>query len=209
MVEIIQDLLLMEDCVVVPGFGAFVSQYHPAEVSFSDNSVSPPSKSIAFQDTLQIDDGVLINAVAQEYHTSLVEAENMVEEFVRSCRKALFDRKELVFEEIGTLKMDADENILFEADASRNYLPDSFGLENLPLQPIQRLKDNNASQVEVKENYQRILHPELVEDGVTPKRSTLPYWIAAILGIALVASIIGWNIYNSGYLNYTTILQQK
>ena len=48
MVNYLYQILLEQDCVVLPGFGGFITQYKPAELNFRTNEISPPGKKIAF-----------------------------------------------------------------------------------------------------------------------------------------------------------------
>jgi cell division septation protein DedD len=68
------------------------------------------------------------------------------------------------------------------------------------------LKDIESS---IKENYQRILHPELMEDAVTPKRAStkMAYWFTAVLAVLFLGSSLFLNIQKSTtYQNQSSLL---
>jgi hypothetical protein len=106
---------------------------------------------------------------------------------------------------VGRFLLDADQKIQFQPYQHKNFLLNSFGLEALALEPIHRLKDKEA---EIRENYQRILHPERMEDAVMQKRpSHIPYWIMAALAVAFLTSTVTWNIHKSRVnKSYTSML---
>lgn len=196
MVEYIQQLLFTNNCVITPGFGAFIGNYQSAEISLSENKVFPPSKNIAFNRTLQANDGLLTNFVAQQESISYLAAEEKVNTFAKYCNDTLLHNKSLIFKNIGRFTLDAEQKIQFQPFAQVNYLADSFGLTALSLAPIHRLKDTG---IEIQENYQRVLHPELITDAVTPKNSNKKknQWILAILFVAITTTLIGWNVKNN------------
>ena len=170
MVDFIQELLLSNNCVIIPGFGAFIGNYNPSEIRLYENKIYPPNKTIAFNRSLQNNDGLLINAVSQKLDISLKEAEDKVTTYSKDCNNSLVLHKSLIFKDIGRLILDDEHKIQFQPYLYKNYLLESFGLESMSLFPIQRLKDTEAA---VKETYQRILHPELVSDVATPNKVPL------------------------------------
>ena len=194
MLEVIQDLLLTNNCVIIPEFGAFIGNYCPAEIKLSDHKILPPNKTIAFNRSLQSNDGLLINALSANSGMTYKEAEEKVFEFSKMCNETLLHNKSLILKNLGRLVLDETEKIQFQPYLNRNYLLKSFGLQTLSLTPIQRLKDNAET---VKEDYQRILHPEFIHDTVPQRSSTIPYWIAAVLAVAFLTSTLTWNIHKS------------
>lgn len=196
MVELIQQLLLTHNCVIIPNFGAFIGNYNPAEIHLMESKIFPPNKMIAFNRSLQNNDGILINTVSRHFSVSYHEAEILVADFVKQCNVSLAQNKSFILNDIGRLVADNENNIQFQPYFSKNYLLDSFGLPVMNLQPVQRLKDAESV---IKENYQRILHPELVEDAVTPKRkpSLFSYWISAVLAIVFIVFTVIVNLQRS------------
>ena len=44
----VHELLLENDTVIIPGFGAFISNYKPAEIDEETNELKPPAKEVTF-----------------------------------------------------------------------------------------------------------------------------------------------------------------
>jgi len=191
MVEIIQELLFTNNCVIIPGFGAFIGNYNPAEIRLSENKIFPPSKLIAFNRSLQANDGLLINYTSHYFSISYKDAEEKINAFAKNCNETLLQHKSIIFKNIGRLTIDNDDKIQFQPFYIKNYLPESFGLEIMSIVPIHRLKD---AEIELKENYQRVMHPELTEDAISPRSSKKKYWLFAIAGIVFVAALLSLNI---------------
>lgn len=64
-IDHIQYLICRHDCVVVPGLGAFVSQYVPAQISSDGLMLLPPSRMLVFNNVISHDDGLLAGSVAR------------------------------------------------------------------------------------------------------------------------------------------------
>jgi nucleoid DNA-binding protein len=206
MVELIQQLLLKNNCVIIPNFGAFIGNYNPSEIRLMENKIFPPSKIIAFNRSLQNNDGLLINAVAHQFAVSYHDAEMEVTSFAKQCNDSLAHNKSLILKEIGRFSLDAENKIQFQPYYSKNYLLDSFGLSAMQIQPIQRLKDAEA---DIKETYQRILHPERMEDAVATKQaaSKAAYWFTAILAVSFLGASLFMNLQKSEtYQNQSSLL---
>ncbi|HBL75036.1 MAG: hypothetical protein A2W90_07425 [Bacteroidetes bacterium GWF2_42_66] len=130
----IKELLLLNDCVVIPDFGGFVSNYKPAQIKH--NRFMPPSKEIAFNPKLQKNDGLLINYISEKEGLEYFEAKLKVETFVDESLLKLENYERLTFEDVGQLYYDRMENLLFEPVANQNLLVDSFGLESFSYEKL-------------------------------------------------------------------------
>ena len=159
---------------------------------------------------MQSNDGLLINAVAESLSLTYKEAEEKVFEFSKHCNETLLNNKSLILKNLGRLETDEKEKIQFQPYLNKNYLLKSFGLQTLSLEPIHRLKENAET---VKEDYQRILHPELIHIDIPQRISTIPYWIAAVLAIAFLTSTLTWNIHkstlNQSYSSLLPVFESK
>lgn len=206
MVSLIQELLLTNNCVIIPGFGAFIGNYQPAEIHLSENKILPPSKIIAFNRILQANDGLLINYTANKFAISYKEAEEKVNAYAKSCNDTLSQHKSLIFKNIGRVIIDEQQNIQFQPFYIQNYLLNSYGLKSMSLEPIYRLKDTEKA---IKENYHRVMHPELMEDAVTPKTKSKSrfFKFASALAVCIGVFAIGWSFYtHNPNINYASFI---
>ncbi len=151
----IRSLLYEHDCVVIPDFGGFIAHYMSASVHPIRHTFVPPSKEIAFNEMLKLNDGMLISHIASGEGISREEAAQKVRDFVESVREGIHRNQKYVFEEIGTLSLNFERNLQFAPFAHFNYLSESFGLPELlhkpidrvPVLPKFRLKDRPATAV--------------------------------------------------------------
>lgn len=129
----IYTLLLQHDIVTIPGLGAFVSAYHPAEINDETNEMQPPSKSISFNEQLRNNDGLLVGHIAEKLRISHLSALTRVEKERDEMLFNLDKGDEVIIEGVGSLSYDDDGVIVFKASVQENMLIDSFGLESMSI----------------------------------------------------------------------------
>ena len=124
----IKGLIAQYDYVIIPDFGGFVSNYQPAKIHSLEHSISPPSKSIAFNKNLTSDDGLLVNFVAKKERISISEATQKVSEFTRRCKESLYNKEIIMLPSLGKLFLDIENKIQFIPDHTKNHLLQAYGL---------------------------------------------------------------------------------
>lgn len=100
----IEWLLGENDCVIVPGLGGFIAHYTPARRIEAENRFLPPTRIIAFNPRLKINDGVLVQSYMQMEGVSFAQALNVVERDVEQLLSALHDAGRVVVGRIGELR---------------------------------------------------------------------------------------------------------
>ncbi|NDB35527.1 MAG: SPOR domain-containing protein [Flavobacteriia bacterium] len=75
-------LLQTHECVIVPGFGGFISKRKSANIDFTTGIATPPYKEIGFNIKLQDNDGVLINSYSAQHLLSYKESEQKINQQV-------------------------------------------------------------------------------------------------------------------------------
>lgn len=121
-------LLYQFDCVIIPGFGGFVANYHPAQINTNQNIVFPPSKGLLFNKNLLNNDGLLADAISQKEQISYADSILRIEAFVSNSLEKLKNNERVEIDEIGFLFFDDEKNIQFKPEYSANFLVDAFGL---------------------------------------------------------------------------------
>ncbi|WP_435624108.1 SPOR domain-containing protein [Flagellimonas sp.] len=199
----ISTLLYDYNCVVVPGFGAFLAHTKSATVDTATNRLTPPIKTISFNSQLNKNDGVLVSHIAQEkkldYESLLEEVENVG----RLWRKRMENSESIELFGIGKLSLGADNKILFEPENKTNFLTSSFGLSSLSAIPIQRevLKEEVE---ELEKNIPFIITPEQRE------RVSFRPWLkyAAVILLMVSAGFTGFRAYED-FQNKQVIAQKN
>ena len=128
------ELLHNNDCVILPGFGAFVLKNKSA--SIIGNEFIPPRKDVSFNAMLKENDGLLVKHISKTRKTSYKKALNLVEEEIKSFNNRL--SKDLIVEidSIGIFELKDENNLNFNPDLSINFDISSFGLQSFSKEPI-------------------------------------------------------------------------
>ncbi|MEL4307115.1 HU domain-containing protein [Joostella sp. CR20] len=197
----ISDLLYRYECVTVPGFGSFITQYQSAKVHNNTNAFYPPSKSIAFNEQLKSNDGLLTKHIAEVQNVSYEEAQKHIEASIAQWNKTLFANEKITLKNIGELWLNENDKILFQPSYHINYLTASFGLSSFVSPAVTR--------EEIKKEVEKI--EEKTPIAFTPERrkdrSYLKY--AAIFLLALSAGTIGYRLVDIQKETQIEVAQQE
>ncbi|RNC92232.1 MAG: SPOR domain-containing protein [Allomuricauda sp.] len=192
----IAELLYRYHCVVVPEFGAFLTQTKSAEIHSDSNTIYPPSKSVSFNQQLSKNDGLLVSHMAEVSHTSYEEMLEEVSLIVKDWNKRLKNGDAIELFGIGKLSHNTDGRVLFEPENKINYLTSSFGLSSFVASPVKRqiLKEEVE---ELEERIPFIITPEKREESSF--RPLLKY--AAVVLLALSTGFTAYRFYNQNLVN--------
>ncbi len=125
----IYSLLLENETVIIPGFGAFVSNYKPAEIN--ENEIKPPSKEISFTQKIKNNDGMLAEIIARKAKISQSYTMKRIEKARENMLYELDKGETVIIENIGTLVYNENNEIQFSPFQNENMLLDSFGFETI------------------------------------------------------------------------------
>jgi len=130
----IVELLHNNDCVILPGFGAFVLKKKSA--SIIQNKFIPPSKNVSFNSMLKENDGLLVKYISGTRKTSYKKALNLVEKEVEAFNKKLTRDLLVEIESIGIFELKDENSLNFNPDLSINFDSSSFGLQSFLKDPL-------------------------------------------------------------------------
>ena len=148
--QYIKELLLLNDCVIIPEFGGFVANYKPATIE--NNQFFPPTKEIAFNNKLISNDGLLINYISEAEGLDYFNAKQKLDSFVEETMLNLERNRNVYFEGVGYMHYDSRENLQFEPQLKQNLLVESYGLQNFSYEKLyQRQIPKPAVKVEYRE----------------------------------------------------------
>ena len=147
----IKELLFEQDCVVIPDFGGFVTNFDCAKINSTKRFIAPPQKWLAFNALLKNDDGLLSNYIAKEENISTSQATLKVKTFVENTRRYLRSDHTYVIEGLGIFSQNDEEKIQFQPKQTNNFYSESYGMENIFLKKSASLK--NELQVIQKPTY--------------------------------------------------------
>jgi hypothetical protein len=188
----IKDLLYRYDCVIVPDFGAFLTQRVSAKIHDNTHTLYPPKKLLSFNEQLQKNDGLLANYITEVEKIPYDTAIYKIAKQVKSIKSYLIEGETIQFEDIGEFMLNNAGNIVFEPSNHINFLTDSFGLSHFNSVEVAR---------EVYNKEVEALEEKIAIPISNKKRSSswLKYAAAAVV-------ILGLGVYGS-YKYYTNTVE--
>ncbi|KQB41291.1 MULTISPECIES: SPOR domain-containing protein [Flavobacterium] len=197
----IAQLLYRYQCVTVPGFGAFLTEIHSAQLNESTNSFFPPKKMISFNSHLKNNDGLLANHIANGEKTSYGFAVSAIAFEVQSWKKTLDENGTISLKNIGEIRLNSEKNIIFTPNDQTNFLTSSFGLSPF-VSPIVK-KENFEKKIREIEEREPIA---LFEEEGRSSNSFLKYAAIFVLGLGITGSI-GYPLYQNQIATKTLIVE--
>ena len=141
LVPLIENLLFVHNTLAIPGLGTFQSNPVNSRTDAASGVVTPPSRTLNFNENLQTDDGILSEEVAKALGIPTQDATNRINAFVKEIHELLERREIVTLEGVGRLYKNYVQKIQFLPDA-KNYNTDSYGLPDLQYSPIARSKES-------------------------------------------------------------------
>lgn len=174
----ISDLLYRYECVIVPDFGAFLTQSVSAKIGENNNTFYPPKKTLSFNEQLKSNDGLLANYIAEIEKIPYEIATKKIASKVKSLKSYLAQGETLSFDNIGELVLSNEEKLTFNPSYSLNYLTDAFGLSQFVSPSI--IRESLKEEVETLE--------KVIPIAITPeKRRSKSYLKYAAIAVTFIA----------------------
>ena len=153
MIEHIEYLMLSNDCVVVPGFGAFIAQYTSSNNCAQNSTFTSPKRSISFNASINHNDGLLANSIAKKALIPYAEALKQIEKSTTICRQALSDGSEVPFGRLGFFISNAEGHIEFIPFHHEYANDEFFGLQSFSFPTLAERNAQVATEETVSETY--------------------------------------------------------
>lgn len=198
----ISDLLYRYECVIVPGFGAFITQYSSARIDAESSELFPPEKRLSFNGQLTKNDGLLANHLVEVEKITYAEALEKLNVFVQDLQGLLVKNQNVHLTNIGDFSLSQEEKLQFEPAAKMNYLKEAFGLSSFTSREIAR-EAYKQKVVALEEKAPIAFTPE--------RRAARPYLKYAAIGLLAIglSGFTGLNIYSSQVNEHNLAEQQK
>ena len=198
----INDLLYRYECVIIPGFGALLTQYQSAKIDSENKTFYPPSKTLSFNRQLQTNDGLLANYIASvekcTYETSLQKLRN----YTGKLSLQLSEGELVSLSNIGDFHLNEENSVQFIPSSKQNFSTASFGLTSIVTSKVTRQVDKETVEP-LEEKAPIYLIPE--RHG---KKSYLKYAAIALVAIS-IAGFSGMKLYEEEVQKYNFAEKQK
>lgn len=153
MIEHIEYLMLRNDCVVVPGFGAFIAQYTSSHNCSQNSTFTSPKRNISFNASINHNDGLLANSIAKKASIPYAEALKQIEKSTTICRQALSDGSEVPFGRLGFFISNGEGHIEFIPFHHEYANDDFFGLQSFSFPTLAERNAQVATEETLSETY--------------------------------------------------------
>ena len=140
----IRPLLRDHDCVIIPDFGGLVADVSSARAQPGRQALSPPTKLLAFNQSLTRNDGLLVDALSQHLNLSIAQARETVRAAVAALQQELDETNRTELPGIGIFRRAVGRGLAFEYTGTDNLLASAFGLPELAARPV-RATDARAN----------------------------------------------------------------
>ncbi|MCK5401622.1 MAG: SPOR domain-containing protein [Flavobacteriaceae bacterium] len=185
----ISDLLYRYECVIIPDFGAFLTQSASAKIHESTNTFYPPKKVLSFNEQLKRNDGLLANYISDIEKVPYEDAVKKMAKKIKSLKSYLLQGETLSFKNIGEISLNQNGNLTFEPSYDLNYLTEAFGLT--------QFASPNIIRKVYKEEVETI--EKVIPLTITPeRRKARPYLRYA--AVAIIALTLGGYMASDYYL---------
>lgn len=131
--EHIEYLIARHDCVIVPGFGAFIARYDSAYCDTEGINWHKPERQISFNAELTHNDGLLVGSIIRKEKCTYRYANDIIGESVSDYHKQLSEDGELSFGSIGIFRLNG-HNIVFVPRHINAY--EFYGISAFSMRPL-------------------------------------------------------------------------
>ncbi len=115
----IEYLVNRHDCVVVPGWGALISQYQSAQIDGTNGVMLPPMRTIGFNRDINHNDGLIAASIMRREKITYEAAMKIVNDEVDVMNHQFNIEGEISIGKLGVFRKSEDETVVFEPFASK------------------------------------------------------------------------------------------
>ncbi len=198
--QYISQLLFRYQCVTVPGFGAFLTEFQSAQLDENSHSFYPPKKMVSFNPFIKNNDGLLANHLAQAEKISYEIAVNSIQNEVSHWKTKIQEFGSFSVKNIGDFSLNSENNLVFVPIDQINYLTASFGLSSFVSPAVKReVYKEEIEQLEEKA-------PVIFTPEKRKNYSVLKY-AAVFLLSAGITGTVGYKYYENKIAQETLIVE--
>lgn len=136
----IEILLLDHDCVILPGFGAFIANHAVARMSDKGDALMlPPYRVVGFNQQVKSNDGLLAQAYMDAYDANYPDAYRQMEMDIEDMVDELDNKGEYTFNGVGTIYKDINGKVTFTPLEAGLLTPSLYGLFSVEVHNVEEL----------------------------------------------------------------------
>ena len=179
----IRELVLLNECVILPDFGGFETEYAAAKYDSQQKRMLPPTKKVQFRSDFTKGGDVLCEHVCKRLGIKETEARQLIRNYVVELNRRMEHDREAIIEGVGLFTKGLGNSLNFSPFDDENYLVESFGLDALEYS-----HHGNAEELKKKK----------AEFKLRPRHNTL---IMVLVGLSVIAVLLALTIFLSSRFN--------
>ena len=143
-IEHIEYLVTLHDCVVVPGWGAFIANYSASSYDAEAGMMSRPRRSIGFNASVSHNDGLLAQSLVRREDINYNEAMKFIADSVTTFRQQLAMDCEVSMGRLGYFRRNEGRFIEFVPFYHSDGTDQFFGLNDMEIKDVTTLEQDVA-----------------------------------------------------------------
>lgn len=177
----IEILLLNNDCVIIPGFGGFMTHHVEARYDDEDNMFLPPLRTLGFNPQLRLNDSLLAQSYIEAYDISYPEAMRRIQHDVEELQQHLDNEGFYELSDIGTLTLNDDGHYEFSPCEAGILTPELYGLYTYEMKPLAEIA--SAKVVSLQQEIPHKTEREHTEKAITIPIRAIRNTVAACIAV--------------------------
>lgn len=146
----IEFLIRTNDCIILPGFGAFIARQIASTADCKDsNRLLPPCREICFNNAVFHNDGLLASSIMRKEQISYDNAMEIVCADIATLKKQIYQTGVCSIGSIGDFHLGDEDKLLFVPNKNRIQKAEYFGLRPISLTNIRFSVFNDNEQDEL------------------------------------------------------------
>lgn len=190
-VEHIEYLLRKHDCVIVPGWGAFIAQYVSAHISSGEDSIIlSPERKYSFNGSLTFSDGLLENSIMRKEGCSYSVASDEIKKSIMAFRHQIEFDGELAFGKLGIFRKNNESELVFTPYIRQNMADMCYGLHNLKMKTLSELSQTHKVVEFDAECYDNVATDAVSSKWHIPIKKEYLHIAASVVALILISFVL-------------------
>jgi len=183
-IEHIEYLITCNDCVVIPGWGAFIANYAAAHYDAESKKMRRPMRTVSFNASVTHNDGLLAQSLVRREGMSYDEAMRFIADSVTTFRQQLASDSEVSMGRLGYFRRIEGRYNEFVPFLSVNASDLYFGLADVDVKTVEMLEHELALQEAQDDTV--VMVEEDRRNLFTRRAARIAASVAVIIGLGVV-----------------------
>ncbi len=197
-VKHIQQLLPLHDCVIVPDWGGFVVQEIATAFDPQTHSFSPAHKEVVFNESLQYNDGLLIESYRKTDQIDYATARQQLLTDVALLKRTLQTEGSITLGTIGSFTLGDEGQLIFSAGDTAWLNASFYGLASFTFEPLAATAPTLAEQP-IADKERQVYYIPISRTFVRIMAAAIVA-LALFLGTSLPVEEIDRTAYTAGFI---------